>query len=540
MVIGMLLVVFQASQVQAQETYSVNVTIQGFPASLSTNLYVDGALNGTLSGGSSRTLLFSVSPTTHIVTVDFYVPNSAGLNGTRYLETETSWAFSAAGSHTFTYATQYFLDVVSSFGTVKGKGWYDSGASVQVSLDQGEIEESPGTRHVFTNWAGDASGTSLTSTPIFMSQPRKAIANWKTQYLLSVESDPPSVQGLNGEGWYDAGTEATFSAPEIVPADKDSRLRFDQWSGAFQGRSSSGMVVMDRPQVVEAHYIAQYLLTIHYDPPNVPHTFNETAWYDANTNVQLGPAVNTVDLSSVERLQFAGWYEKGNQLPGVSINILMDQAHELTLSYQTQYYVDVRSSYGPASGSGWYDRGSVATIGVSRSAGSWPFTYTLSGWRVDPPSGKLSKTDGSWTITVDQPYVIEAVWNFEVLPLIGLVGGSALAVALAAAGFVIAYKRGIVARGMTTFRPSKVPAGPSNVCGKCGAQVPKGATFCQKCGSPIAIAVSDQPDLEDKVYDYILKHDGVISMSQASRDLGVSVDKLKEATEALKKKGRLG
>jgi len=502
-------------------------------------MYVDGGLNGTMTGGSSRTFVFSTSSITHIITVDFYVPNSAGLNGTRYLEPETSWVFSAGGSHTFAYKAQYYLDVQSSFGTAKGEGWYDSGSSSQAGLNIGEVEESPGIRHAFIGWSGDASGTSLTSSSILMDQPKKAIANWKTQYLLTVKSDPPEVQNLKGSGWYDSGSQATFSAPSLVPADKDSRLRFDQWSGAFDGRSPSGTVLMDLPKVVEAHYIAQYQLIIHYDPPNIPHSWNETSWYDANSNVPLGPAVNTIDLSSVERLSFTGWFEKGQQLTGVSINILMDQPHELTLSYQTQYYVDVRSTYSQASGSGWYDRGSTATITISSTAGSWPITYTLTGWRVDPPSGKLNRSGGSWTITVDRPYIIEAVWNFEILPLIGLVGGSALLVALVIIALVISYRRGVFARGLTSFRPSKLPAGATSVCGKCGTQVPKGATFCQKCGSPIATAPSESTGLEDKVYDYILKHDGVISLKQASRDLGMSADQLKEATEALKRKGRL-
>ena len=500
-------------------------------------MYVDGILNGTLSGGASRSLIFSISSVTHIITVDFYIPNSAGMNGTRYYERETSWAFTGGGSHTFVYTAQYFLDVQTSFGTAKGQGWYDSGTSAQASLSDGQIEESPGVRHVFTNWEGDASGTSLTSNSIIMNQPKKAIANWKTQFQLTITSDPASVQDFKGSGWYDAGSQAAFSAPAIVPADKDSRLRFDHWSGAFEGVSPSGTVLMDRPRAVEAHYLAQYLLTIDYDPGTVPHNFNETSWYDANTNVPLGPALSTVDLSSVERLRFVGWFEKGKQLSGVSINVYMDQPHELTLSYQTQYYVDLRSSYGQVSGSGWYDRGSSATITVSNTAGSWPFTYTLSDWRVDPPSGKLSKGDGSWTITVDRPYVIEAVWNFDILPLVALIGGSILAVAVVAGGLVMAHKRGIFTRGMTTLRPSKVPAGETAACTKCGSRIPKNATFCQKCGTPVA--TPEQTGLEDKVYDYIVKHDGVISLSKASKDLGVRVDRLKEATEALKKKGRL-
>lgn len=528
----------QLSIASAQTSYTVNITINGFPSNLSTNVYVDGARNGTLSGGSSASYAFTTTGSAmHIITVDFYVPNTAGLNGTRYYTQETSFVFSTAGSHTFDYVTQYYLDVVSSFGTAEGEGWYNSGTSATASLKAGEIEESPGIRHVFTSWGGAASGSSLKSDPILMNKPNRAIANWKTQFELTVKSDPANISGLTGSGWFDANTQASFSAPTIIPADKSSRLRFDHWSGAFQGQSPTGTVLMDLPKVVEADYVAQYLLTIHYDPPTIPHSANETSWYDANTNVQLGPVASLVDISSVERLQFLGWFENGKQLTDVSINVLMEQPHELTLSYKTQFKVDVRSSYGQVSGSNWYDRGATATIAVSNTAGSWPFTYTLADWRVTPPTGKLTKTGGSWTIVVDQPYVIEAVWNFDALPLLGLIGGIAVTITGIGVGLAIAYKRGILSRGMTTFRPSKVPAGETVPCPKCGARVPKNAAFCQKCASPMATA--GRTGVEDKVYDYIVAHDGVISLSTASKDLGLSIDQLKQATEALKKKGRL-
>lgn len=535
----MLLVALQVSNLSAQTTYTVTITVQGLPTTLSTNVYLDSAFNGTLSGGQSRYFTFSTSPATHWITVDFYVPNSTGSDGTRYYEKDTSWAFNAGGSHVFSYTAQYYLRVETSFGVAKGEGWYDSGTSAQATLNDGEIEESPGIRHVFTGWGTDASGTGLASNPILMEKPKKATANWKTEFLLTVKSDPQNVSNLLGSGWYDADSQATFSAPAISSADMDSRLRFDHWTGAYEGQSPSGIVTMDRPKVVEAHYLTQYILTIRYDPANIPDSYNETSWHDANTDVPLGPALPTIDLSSLERLRFVGWIENGRQLPGVSVNVYMDKPHELTLSYMTQYYVDVRSSYGTVLGSGWYDKGSTARITVPITAGYWPFTYTLQDWRVDPSTGKLAFDNGSWTLTVDRPYVVEAVWNLDVLPLVALIGGSAFAI-VAAVGIAMAYKRGILTRGLGTLQPPRPGARirtPTQNCSSCGNRTPKSATFCQKCGAPVVAA--ERGTLEDKVYDYIVKHDGVISLSKASQDLGVSVEQLKQTTEGLKKKGRL-
>ena len=57
------------------------------------------------------------------------------------------------------------------------------------------------------------------------------------------------------------------------------------------------------------------------------------------------------------------------------------------------------------------------------------------------------------------------------------------------------------------------------------------------------MSIGTRPDLDamdDRVYEYVVKQHGEISLSRASADLGISVDELKESTERLKKKGRLG
>jgi predicted naringenin-chalcone synthase len=45
--------------------------------------------------------------------------------------------------------------------------------------------------------------------------------------------------------------------------------------------------------------------------------------------------------------------------------------------------------------------------------------------------------------------------------------------------------------------------------------------------------------LDNQVYDYIVRRGGEISLSQASRDLGFSVEELRLSTERLRRKGRL-
>jgi hypothetical protein len=153
---------------------------------------------------------------------------------------------------------------------------------------------------------------------------------------------------------------------------------------------------------------------------------------------------------------------------------------------------------------------------------------------VNPPSVGIAGGDGSWTVIVDGPYVVQAQWGMNYLPLI-MIFVMVATVGTVGVGTAVGYKRGAFSRG----HPQKVPATPvvrANVCGKCGSVLPQGAAFCEKCNPGGAVA---QMLPEDKVYDYIVKHQGTISFSVASADLGIPAERLKEITERLKREGRL-
>jgi uncharacterized repeat protein (TIGR02543 family) len=114
---------------------------------------------------------------------------------------------------TATYKTQYYLTVTSSHGTTGGEGWYDSGDTAYATVTPLTVAGSDGTQYVFTGWSGDASGTDLTSDGITMDGPKTATADWKTQYYLTVKTDPDGTATIPGEGWYDPGTDVIITAP---------------------------------------------------------------------------------------------------------------------------------------------------------------------------------------------------------------------------------------------------------------------------------------------------------------------------------------
>ena len=149
------------------------------------------------------------------------------------------------------YKTQYYLSVSSPYGTPGGQGWYDSGATAYATLNTGTIDYGTGTKRVFTNWNGDASGTNYAqSDPITMNGPKNVVANWKTQYYLTVGVLPSGVTSIPGQGWYDVGTNVPLTAPS-VPG-----YTFFEWKvdGFSQGSNITSINVM----MNAAHYAIAY------------------------------------------------------------------------------------------------------------------------------------------------------------------------------------------------------------------------------------------------------------------------------------------
>ena len=192
-------------------------------------------------------------------------------------------------NHTATahYRLEYYLTVLSPFGTVSGEGWYPSGSTAYATLNTGIVDHGNGTRRVFTSWSGDASGDNYAqSNPITMNGPKTAVANWKTQYYLTVRTDPPAIITIPGEGWYDQSQSVQLIAPTV------SGYTFQYWDvdGVSQGTGVTTITVaMNAPHTATAHYTPQvttYKLKIETTTGGTTDPAPGTYTYAAGTQVQ--------------------------------------------------------------------------------------------------------------------------------------------------------------------------------------------------------------------------------------------------------------
>ena len=95
------------------------------------------------------------------------------------------------------------------------------------------------------------------------------------------------------------------------------------------------------------------------------------------------------------------------------------------------------------------------------------------------------------------------------------------------------------------------PPSPKKYCVHCGSVVPYRAAYCPSCGGKFVTFAGGPPEatglehssaalnLDERVYNYILDREGAISWSQASKDLKLPIQALKDAVQRLKQAGKL-
>jgi hypothetical protein len=209
--------------------YKISVTHSGVDADFSGNVItIDGT---SWSNGASFWYNDSSSHS-------FAFPSELEVNsGKRYvwisssgLSTQRTGSIivSKSGALTANYLAQFFVNVSSPYGAVRGSGWYDFGDSVYATLDQSVVNSSSGIRQLFIGWGEDASGNNLTSDLITVDGPKSAKALWKKQFLVTFDQtglpiDQNAtivVDSANHELpfslWADEGTSINYVYPNTL------------------------------------------------------------------------------------------------------------------------------------------------------------------------------------------------------------------------------------------------------------------------------------------------------------------------------------
>ncbi|MCZ6581760.1 MAG: hypothetical protein O6761_01120 [Thaumarchaeota archaeon] len=86
------------------------------------------------------------------------------------------------------WKTQYYLDVQSQEGKVKGAGWYDIGRMIPISVDERSTPPGMWSSKVFDRWTGDIESTEMNDR-VIMNNPKTVIAEYK------IDNTPGIING---------------------------------------------------------------------------------------------------------------------------------------------------------------------------------------------------------------------------------------------------------------------------------------------------------------------------------------------------------
>ncbi|MGA2971086.1 MAG: zinc ribbon domain-containing protein [Candidatus Bathyarchaeia archaeon] len=212
------------------------------------------------------------------------------------------------------------------------------------------------------------------------------------------------------------------------------------------------------------------------------------------------PAMVQVDNST--RLRFDHW-EDGSTDMTRTLDLQDDTT--LTANYITQYRLNLVSQ-GNATGSGWYDSGTIASFSVpSRSQVIWVFQ----GWYE---VGSLVTSSNNGSITMDAPHTLVARWGLDYILLVGVIGVLVgIAVGLAYFGKKLpflakpsrkrarrkqakrtqAFSEPIIedtAVSKTATQETVKPSADEKAamfCTQCGAKILRDSKFCKECGAKL-------------------------------------------------------
>jgi M6 family metalloprotease-like protein len=249
------------------------------------------------------------------VTVSAVNPSNVTVNASRNVFSSWSGDFSSTSS-TITvtmskpvtlqanWVKQYYVAIISLTGSPSGEGWYDAGSVVTVGV-QSTVQYPNSTRMIFNGWSSTTLGNSPTAQ-ITVNSPTSLLAAWKTQYLVTVQSEYGSASGA---GWYDAGSSAQLSIQPEVDYNNQTRRIFTGWTGDVSATSTGLTLTANKPLNVVAEWVTQYEIT--FKVSGLPNSTSVTL----NVNNQNHPITPTQPYSA--------WYNQGQTLDPTTNQTIM-------------------------------------------------------------------------------------------------------------------------------------------------------------------------------------------------------------------------
>jgi hypothetical protein len=232
--------------------YETPVTTKTFELKVETNPSGVGSVNGKGTYNDGTIASFSVASLIIPFTPDqryIFAYWSGDFSGATPSGTVT---MNSAKTVVANYQLQNYLKISTDppgVAAVAGEGWHLASESVTVGPVPVSVSGGAGARYIFQDWMIDDAPVSGNTVQVTMDIAHSVVAQYKTEYLLTVVSEYGTVEGA---GWYDAGSSATLSVQTQVDTSYGVKQVFERWTGDLESASATASIRMDSPRTVTA------------------------------------------------------------------------------------------------------------------------------------------------------------------------------------------------------------------------------------------------------------------------------------------------
>ncbi|QOJ78655.1 hypothetical protein IG193_07835 [Infirmifilum lucidum] len=223
-------------------------------------------------------------------------------------------------------------------------------------------------------------------------------------YLDNIRSRTPATF------WLTSGTTYRLSAQASIPLDATPTYRkslvFSHWSDGV--KDNPRIIALQNPAKLEAIYAEKTEVLV--DVRSQVGVVEGGGWYPLGSTVKVKVVDKVVQGGRGERYVFKGWSgDISSNSPEVTFTA--DRPVRLEAIWAKQYYLEVVSEQGSATGSGWYDEGATAYASINTTIipiddkSRWAFQ----GWSGDA-RGQGQRSE---PIVMNSPKVAVAKWAKE-------------------------------------------------------------------------------------------------------------------------------
>ncbi|MCK5148322.1 PKD domain-containing protein [bacterium] len=211
---------------------------------------------------------------------------------------------------------------------------------------------------------------------------------------------------------FSPGQKIRLEAPLDQTIDAGSRYKYSSW--AEGGNRIKEITVPDIKTTYTANYQLQYFVDI--KTGDVPTEIFGEGWYYIGDIADISVESDVIRVEKESRYTFSSWTGSGDGSYTGSqrtISITVDSPIIQSVSWNTEYYLQIATAYGIASGQGWYAPGTEVAIEVSDQAASGLMTrQVFTGW-YGIGEGAYTGPDNIVNVTVNGPLTQIVAWQTQ-------------------------------------------------------------------------------------------------------------------------------